>query len=146
MPVSVGRQVLKPLENDCGADYETQRHPKPTWVGQTEQETKERVGDNPLVQRIMGECRAESDWRQGDKNDKGQRDPGQDCKASLKHSLSTLVPATIGGLSGLGFPPRRRGAHSCDAEDPAQPRQGQDSFRLVSREIKRVRAAGKNPG
>jgi hypothetical protein len=42
MPVSVGRQVLKTLKNDRGADFEVKRYPKPAWVGQTEQGARER--------------------------------------------------------------------------------------------------------
>ena len=90
MPVSVGREVLKSLENDRSADDEAERHPKPAWVSQPEEEAKERVSDDPLVQRILVEHGAKSNWGQGDKNDQAQRDPSQDCEASLKHSLPTL--------------------------------------------------------
>jgi hypothetical protein len=85
--MSVGRQVLKRLQNDCSANYETQRCPEPTRVGRTEQQAKERVGDNPLIERIVTECRANANWRQGDENDGAQHKPGGDCKISLKHSV-----------------------------------------------------------
>jgi len=69
MSVPVRRQILERLKDDRSTDDEAERRPEPTWVSQTKEEAKERVGDNPLVKWIMAKYRAKSNWGQSDKND-----------------------------------------------------------------------------
>ena len=71
----VGRQLLKPLKNDRGTDYDANHHPNSTWVSQTEQDAKDQIGSNPLIDWIVSDDRPKSIRRQSYKDNEPQRDP-----------------------------------------------------------------------